>query len=159
PDPLADNQLKSVTADDTALLLLELADGTPCQMSLSSVTYAGRGHYLEVYGEKGTLVLGSENLKDYIHGFRLKVAPAGKALTEVEVPKNLAFPEVFTDGRLAPFIRIIDHLVTGIDRGAMGLPSLKEGVYSQLLMDLTQQSHHSKQWVTVPDLEQFLANK
>ena len=85
-------------------------------------------------------------------------APAGKSLTEVEIPKRLAFPQVFSDGRLAPFLRVVDQWVTGIDQGQSLIPSLKEGVYSQLLMDLTHQSHHQKQWVDVPDLADFLGS-
>ena len=156
PDPLENNQLKPVTADDTGLILAELADGTPCQISLSSVAYQGRGHWLEIYGEKGTLVLGSDNLKDYVHGFHLQFAPAGQPFMTLEIPPSLAFPQVFADGRLAPFVRLVDHLVNSIQRGEMGCPSLKEGVYSQLLMDLAHQSHRLQAWVNVPDLAQFL---
>ncbi len=155
-DPTSGGVLKAVDADDTCLLMLELADGTPCQLSISSVTHAGRGHWLEVYGDKGTLVLGSDNLKDYIHGFRLLAAPAGKPLTEVEIPKRLAFPQVFSDGRLAPFIRVLDRWLESIDQGKSLIPSLREGVYSQLLMDLSQRSNQHHCWVDVPDLDQFL---
>ncbi|MGK7896766.1 MAG: Gfo/Idh/MocA family protein [Xenococcus sp. (in: cyanobacteria)] len=152
PDPQEGNVLKPVDADDTCLIMMELADGTPCQLSISSVTYHGRGHWVEVYGDKGTLVLGSDNLKDYVHGFKLLAAPAGKTLTPVEIPKRLAFPQMFSDGRLAPFIRIVDRLVESIDRGKSLTPSLKEGIYSQLLMDLSHQSHNSRSWVEVPKL-------
>ncbi len=157
PDPKDNNQLKPVDADDTCLLMLELADGTPCQLSLSSVTYNGRGHWVEVYGDRGTLILGSDNLKDYVHGFHLHAAPAGKPLTEVEIPKRLAFPQVFTDGRLAPFIRVVDRWVESIDQGKSLVPSLYEGVYSQLLMDLAHQASDTNSWVDVPNLDQFLA--
>jgi len=156
PDPAAGGELKLVDADDTCLIMLELAHGTPCQMTISSVTYQGRGHWVEVYGSEGTLVLGSDNLKDYVHGFRLMAAPAGKTLSEVEIPKALEFPQVFPDGRLAPFIRVVDRWVESINRGESLAPSLKEGVYSQLLMDLTHQSHQQKRWVDVPDLESFV---
>ncbi len=156
PDPNADGRLKPVDADDTCLIMMELADGTPCQISISSVAYNGRGHWVEVYGDRGTLVLGSDNLKDYVHGFRLLAAPAGKTLTEVEIPKRLAFPQVFTDGRLAPFIRVVNCWVESIDRGESLTPSLREGVYSQLLMDLTHQSSENKGWVDVPKLDEFL---
>ena len=156
PDPKS-GQLKRVDADDTCLIVLELADGTPCQVALSSVTYQGRGHWVEVYGERGTLVLGSDNLKDYVHGFRLQAAPAGKSLAEVEIPKRLAFPQVYTDGRLAPFIRVVDRWVQSIDEGQSLTPSLREGVYSQLLMDLTHQSNQGKCWVEVPEIEEFLS--
>jgi predicted dehydrogenase len=152
PDPTAGGKLKPVDADDTCLLLLELADGTPCQLSISSVTYQGRGHFVEVYGDRGTLVLGSDNQKDYVHGFHLLAAPAGKPLAEVEIPKRLAFSETYTDGRLAPFIRVIDQWVQGIDQGKAMTPSFREGVYSQLLMDLTHQSHETSSWVEVPRL-------
>ncbi len=152
PDPQENNILKPVDADDTCLIMLELTDGTPCQLSISSVTYAGRGHWVEVYGDKGTLVLGSDNLKDYVHGFKLFAAPAGETLQEVPIPQRLDFPKVFADGRLAPFVRVVDRFVEAIDQGQSLTPSLKEGIYSQLLMDLTHQSHNKKTWVDVPNI-------
>jgi predicted dehydrogenase len=157
PDPTAGDKLKPVDADDTCLVMLELADGTPCQLCISSVAYQGRGHFVEVYGDRGTLVLGSDNQKDYVHGFRLLAAPAGKPLAEVEIPKRLAFSQTYTDGRLAPFIRVVDQWVQGIDADKVMTPSLREGVYSQLLMDLTHQSNETGSWVEVPSLEAFLA--
>ena len=111
---------------------------------------------MEVYGDQGTLVLGSDNLIDYVHTFHLQAGSAGKPLTDVEIPKRLAFPQVFTDGRLAPFIRIVDRWVESIDRHQSLAPSLYEGVYSQLLMDLTHQSSENACWVDVPKLDQFL---
>ena len=156
PDRNEGGKMKPVDADDTCLITLELADGTPLQLSISSVTYAGRGHWVEIYGEKGTLVLGSSNLKDYVHGFELLAAPAGKSLKKVSIPKKYDFSQVFTDGRLAPFIRVVDRFVASIDSGKSLVPSLKEGVYSQLLMDLTHQSHQQQGWISVPDLEDFI---
>ena len=156
PDPKDGGKLKPVDADDTCLITMKLADDVPCQLNISSVTYNGRGHWLEIYGEKGTLVLGSDNLKDYVHGFNLFAAPAGEPLKEVTVPQNLEFPRTFADGRLAPFVRVVDRFVESIDRGETLVPSLKEGVYSQLLMDIAHQSHNSRRWVEVPSLQEFL---
>jgi len=90
------------------------------------------------------------------HGFRLFSAPAGETLTEVEIPQRLAFPQTFDDGRLAPFVRIVDRWVQAIDAGRSMTPSLREGVYSQLLMDLTHQSNDKFGWVDVPELDLFL---
>lgn len=156
PDPKT-GEMKLVDADDTCTMMLELADGTACQVCISSVTYQGRGHWVEVYGDRGTLILGSDNQKDYVHGFRLFAAPAGKTLTEVEIPSGLQFPKTYADGRIAPFIRVVDQWVQGIETGKEITPSLREGVYSQLLMDLVHQSNHSGKWIEVPDLERFLA--
>ncbi|MGK7930084.1 MAG: Gfo/Idh/MocA family protein [Microcystaceae cyanobacterium] len=156
PDALENNRLKPVDADDTCLIMMELEGGIPCQLNISSVTYNGRGHWLEIYGDQGTLILGSDNLKDYIHGFRLWGATAGEALRELEISQQLAFPKTFSDGRLAPFVRVVDQWVKGIDQKQSLTPSLKEGFYSQLLMDLTHQSNQEKCWVNVPDLDTLL---
>jgi predicted dehydrogenase len=150
PDPLAGGQLKPVDADDTCLIMVELTDGTPVQLSLSAATYQGRGHWLEVYGDRGTLVLGSSNQKDYVHGFQLWGSQQGEPLAELDIPEHLAFPRTWEDGRIAPFVRIVDRWVQGIEQGIPVAPSLREGVYSQLLMDLAHQSDQTGTWVRIP---------
>lgn len=156
PDPQTGTR-KPVDADDTCLLNLELVDGTPCQVAISSVARNGRGHWVEIYGEKGTIVLGSSNQNDYVHGFKLWGAPVGEALTEKPIPSHLEFVKDYPDGRLAPVLRVIDNWVKGIDRGQAIVPTLREGVYAQLLMDATHRSNASGQWVTIDPLEQFLS--
>ncbi|MBD2775769.1 Gfo/Idh/MocA family protein [Iningainema tapete] len=155
PDPTT-GELKPVDSDDTCMLMLELASGTPCQVSISAVVHAQRTHWLEVYGDKGTLVLGSENQKDYIHGFRVWGSQPGKPLTEMEIPNRLLFPKNYADGRVSAFIRVVDNWVQAIDRGEAIAPSLREGLYSQLLMDLAHQSNATSTWVDVPSLAEFL---
>ncbi|WP_341735278.1 Gfo/Idh/MocA family oxidoreductase [Microcoleus sp. CAWBG640] len=159
PDPNESGKLKPVDADDSCTLMLELADGTPCQVCLSSVTYQGRGHWVEIYGSKGTLVLGSDNQQDYVHGFRLWGSQGPEPLAEIKIPQRLEFPQVYPDGRIAPFIRVVDKWVEAIDGGESLIPSLREGVYSQLLMDLTQESHATGTWVDIPNLDKFLSGK
>lgn len=157
PDPTT-GEMKPVDADDTCTLMMELTDGTPCQATLSAVTYQGRGHWVEVYGDRGTLVLGSDNQKDYVHGFRLWGSQNGQPLTELEIPEQLQFPQTYTDGRLAPFIRVVDRWIQSIEPGKSLTPSLKEGVYSQLLMDLTHESNETGTWVNVPKLDALLSS-
>ena len=157
PDP-SSGELKPVDADDTCRVMLELADGTPCQVCISACTFQGRGHWVEIYGDRGTLVLGSDNQKDYVHGFQIKAALAGQPLAEIEIPKRLAFPQTYADGRIAPFIRVVDQWVRSIEQGEAIAPSLQSGVYSQLLMDLTHQSHTTNSWVDVFNLSAFLAS-
>ena len=149
--------LKPVDADDTCALMLELANGTICQVSISATTYAGRGHWLEVYGDRGTLILGSDNPTDYVHGFQLWHSQPGSSLELVPIPPELEFKQTYPDGRIAPTLRVVDHWVQMIQSGQTAAPSLREGVYSQLLMDLAHQSHQSGAWVDVPDLDHVLA--
>jgi predicted dehydrogenase len=148
--------LKPVETDDNCLLSLELADGTPCQLNISAVVHAPRTHWVEVYGDRGTLVLGSENQKDYIHGFRVWGSQVGQPLAEIEIPQQLMFTQNFTDGRISAFGRVVDQWLQGIDQKQPIVPSLREGVYSQLLMDLSHKSHESRSWVEVPSLDTYL---
>ena len=159
PDPQDAGNLKAVDADDSCTLMLELAGGIPCQVCLSSVTYQGRGHWVEIYGSNGTLVLGSDNQQDYVHGFRLWGSQAGEPLAEIKIPQRLEFPQVYPDGRIAPFVRVVDRWVEAIDAGKSLTPSLTEGVYSQLLMDLTTESNATGTWVDVPNIEKFLGSR
>jgi predicted dehydrogenase len=156
PDPLQHNQLRPVDSDDTCLLTLELESGTPLQLALSSVTHNGRGHWLEVYGDGGTLVLGSPSQTDYIYGFKIWAASPGQPLQELPIPQRFAFAHDYPDGRLSAFLRVIDRFVESIDRGQPIAPSLREGVYSQLLMDLTHQSDRQGTWISVPGLDRVL---
>jgi predicted dehydrogenase len=156
--PDEEGRLQPVDSDDTCSLMLELADGTPCQVVLSAVTYQGRGHWVEVYGDRGTLILGSNHQKDYVHGFRLWGSQSGEPLAEIEIPQRLEFPKTYDDGRLAPFIRIVNRFIEAIDRGESLSPSLREGFYSQLLMDLTHQSNETGTWVNVPPLDSLISS-
>lgn len=150
PDP-ADGQLRPVTSDDICNLVLELVDGTPVQVCLSSTTYNGRGHWVEVYGDRGTAILGSDNQADYVHGFKILAATGKNSLEPVPIPDRLEFPKTYEDGRLAPFLRVVDAWVQGIEAGRAIAPSLTEGIASQRLMDLTHLSNERGAWVEVDD--------
>ncbi|MEM9948739.1 MAG: Gfo/Idh/MocA family oxidoreductase [Cyanobacteria bacterium P01_D01_bin.36] len=149
PDPES-GDLKPVDSDDVCAIALTLTDGTLCQITLSAVSYTGRGHWIEVYGDKGTLVIGNPSQTDYVNGFKVYTAQAGGELKEISTPERLSFPKVYADGRIAPFIRVVDHWVNCIDAGQESAPGMDEGVYSQLLMDLTHRSHEGRTQLAVP---------
>ncbi len=151
PDP-ATGEMKPVDSDDVCAITLTLADGTLCQITLSAVSYAGRGHFVEVYGDKGTLVIGNPSQKDYVNGFKVWMSDRGGELKEIPEPKRLAFPRTYEDGRIAPFVRVVDHWVSCIDLGRAIAPAMPEGIYSQLLMDLTHRSHERETQLSIPNL-------
>jgi predicted dehydrogenase len=148
PDP-ATGAPKPVDSDDTCRIWLDLTDGTPVQITLSTVTFQGRGHWVEVYGDRGTLILGSDHPTDYVHGFKLWAAPTGQPLQEVEIPDRLQFPQTYPDGRLAPFIRVVDSWVRAIAQEPSPMPTLADGVYSQRLIDRTHDSQATRAWVSL----------
>ena len=151
PDPES-GEMKAVDSDDVCAISLTLADGTLCQITLSAVSYTGRGHWIEVYGDKGTLVIGNPSQKDYVNGFKVYAAQEGGDLKEIPTPERLAFPKVYADGRIAPFVRVVDHWVNCIEAHQERSPGMDEGVYSQLLMDLTHRSNEEQKAMRVPRL-------
>ncbi|MDX2254800.1 MAG: Gfo/Idh/MocA family oxidoreductase [Pseudanabaenaceae cyanobacterium bins.39] len=149
--PDTDGNLRPVDSDDTCNIFLELTDGTPCNICLSTVTHRGRGHWVSVYGENGTLVLGSANQSDYVHGFSLQQGKLDRAEMEViAIPSQYDLPQTYADGRLAPVLALGDRWIHAIKTGQPMTPSLYEGAWSQLLMDLTHTSHQQRRWVDVP---------
>jgi predicted dehydrogenase len=131
--------LEPVDADDVALIQLELEDRrgqtVPCQLSLASVARNGRGCWLELYGSEATIVLGSDNQSDYVHGFQLWMARTGEPLRPVPADPALAFPRTWEDGRIAPVRRLIGWWAEAVREGRPMVPGLAEAVASQRLCD------------------------
>lgn len=132
----------AVDAEDIALIQMELLDragrSVPAQVNLASVTRCGRGHWLELYGSDATLVLGSGNQADYVHGFQLWMARPGESLRAVQADPALAFPRTWEDGRIAPVRRLIGWWAEAIAEGRPMVPGLCEAVASQQVCDLAR---------------------
>lgn len=144
PLPDGSGRQAAVDAEDIALLQLGLDAGlaagnkrlVPAQVSLAAVARQGRGCWLEFYGSEGTLVLGSDNQSDYVHGFHLWRAGRGEALQPVAVDPALAFARTWADGRIAPVARLHRWLAESVRTGRPMVPGLCEGFRSQLCCDL-----------------------
>jgi predicted dehydrogenase len=147
-DP-ASGQPRRVTSEDVALAQLELAHGpggpVPAQVSLAAVTRQGRGCWLECYGSEATLVLGSDNQSDYVHGFGLWQARPGQPLRGVAPDPALAFPATWSDGRIAPVARLQGWWADSIRSGRPMVPGLGEGVSSQRVCDRLRDAARSGQ--------------
>ena len=143
--PLPDGRgaLGTVDAEDIALIQLDLADGhgrrVPAQLNLASVTRAGRGFWLELYGSQATLVLGSSNQADYVHGFQLWMAAPGEPLRPLPLDPSLAFPRTWEDGRIAPVGRVIGWWAEAVRHQRPMVPGLGEAVLSQRCCDQARQ--------------------
>ena len=143
PDTQGD--LQQVDADDIALINLELelhqGGVAPAQVALASVARNGRGCWLEIYGSEGSLVLGSANQKDYVHGFTLTIQKSGEAPRTVEPDEDLRFPTTWSDGRVAPVARLQSWWAESIRSGRPMVPGLAEGLASQITCDRSMSTH------------------
>ena len=137
--PLPQGALATVDAEDIALVQLELESpsGTlvPAQLTLASVTRRGRGYWIELYGSGGTVVLGSDNQSDYVHGFGLWQSHGGEPLRAIEADPQWAFERTWEDGRIAPVERLHGWWSQAVAHGLPMVPGLAEGVLSQRCCD------------------------
>ena len=135
---------KTVTSEDVSISLLEVKsldnNLIPVQINLSAVTKQSRGFSLEIYGVNGTLVLSSENQKDYVHGFGLWFSNKGDVLKNIQADLDLSFPKIWTDGRIAPVARIQNWWAESIKDGTPIIPGLVEGLSSQNVCDKVKES-------------------
>ncbi|MEN9860902.1 MAG: hypothetical protein RLZZ515_1384 [Cyanobacteriota bacterium] len=147
--PLADGsgRLAAVDAEDIALLQLNLetmqGQSVAAQVSLASVTRPGRGYWIEMYGSEGTLVLGSSNQSDYVHGFQLWRSSQGGPLEEITPDPTLAFSRTWPDGRVAPVQRLMAWWAQAAREGRPMRPGLSEAVHSQRICDRALQAADS----------------
>ncbi len=139
---------KNVTSEDTTLAQFEINDlssssKVPTQVTLSAVAKHGRGFWLEIYGSKGSLLLGSPNQKDYVHGFGLWASSGEEAMRAIPPDEDLSFNTTWSDGRIAPVARLQSWWAESINNGTPMVPGLAEGFASQLVCDKIKEASMS----------------
>jgi predicted dehydrogenase len=140
-----------VTADDTFGAHLRFASGLTAAVEVCTVGWHREGHRIVAYGDDGTLELTQESPSDYIHGSVLRGGRAGDpTLEEIPIPEDLALDREYADGRLAPFIQVIDALFRGIAGSpAPGDPGLREGFRAEAVAEAVRRSHAQGGWIAV----------
>ncbi len=143
-----DKKIKQVTSEDICLAQLQISDINsnsivPAQITLSSVSRNGRGCWIEIYGEKGTLIIGSDNQKDYVHGFGLWYSEKGSKPCSVKPDDDLVFDKTWEDGRIAPVKRIQNLWADSIKNCNPMIPGLYEGLKSQIVCEKIIESAHT----------------
>ena len=137
--------MKKVTSEDVSISQLQIISCynnlIPCQVNLSAVTKQSKGFSLEIYAKNGTLILSSDNQKDYVHGFSLWYSRNGEVLKNIQPDSDLSFSKIWTDGRIAPVARIQSCWAQSIKEGTPVIPGLAEGFASQIVCDKIKESN------------------
>ena len=139
------NKTKLVTSEDISISQLQIKSINnnliPVQVNLSAVTQQSKGFSLEIFGKNGTLILSSENQKDYVHGFGLWFSENGDVLKNIQPDPDLSFSKIWTDGRIAPVARIQSWWAQSIKDCTPVIPGLVEGLASQKVCDKLKESN------------------
>ena len=141
------SDLNDVTSEDVCLANIEISNYSsnliPCQVSLSSISKNGRGFSLEIYGSEGSLILKSENQKDYVHGFNLKYSNNENKIQNLTADTSFNFEKTWTDGRIAPVLRIQNLWAESIFNKTPIIPGLCEGLASHKVCEAIRESSKS----------------
>jgi predicted dehydrogenase len=120
---------RPVTADDFASFVLRLSGGAVVTVMLTTVGSHGPGHFAQVTGTAGTIVLTGET--------RLEVGRAGAPLEDASVPDDLWDKTSPNNMWARSFVRLMRDLVGVLEgRPATGEPAtFNDGLVVQRVMD------------------------
>ena len=124
-------------------LCLELASGVPATLSVCTHAFLGNGHRIEFYGDSGALVL-RNNTSDYVTGFELL---HGTRETQRLLPLDRTGNRAGQDGRIDAVACIANRFLKWISTGERSVPSFKNGMRVQHLLEAARQSHEQGSWV------------
>jgi predicted dehydrogenase len=135
------------SSDDSCAAVLEFESGAAGTLSVSTVAGAGRGHRLELSGERGALTLENADLTDYARGFTLEVTRVDGSRQLEPLPE----PDVGDDGRpldgrLMPFVRLARRLISELRGGPRCVPSFREGARAQVLCEALRECGRTGGW-------------
>jgi predicted dehydrogenase len=134
--------------ETNAALALSFQSGATGTIAMSSASYLGSGHRLEIYGEDGTLVL-ANTTTDYMRGFTLSHARRpGTTLTSVAVDDD-PIDKNHSDGRVAAVARLAARFFDAIEQRGTTKPGFAEGHRVQVLLDIARRSHTAGRFVTI----------
>jgi predicted dehydrogenase len=122
---------RPVTADDFASCVLRLSGGAIVTMTLSTVASHGPGHFAQVTGSDGTMVLSGESTLE------IGRAGGGGALENISIPDDLWEKTTPNNMWARSFVRLMRDLVGELDgRPRAGEPAtFRDGVAVQRVMD------------------------
>ncbi|MGH7538153.1 MAG: Gfo/Idh/MocA family protein [Gemmatimonadales bacterium] len=120
---------RAVTADDFASFVLYLTGGAIATMTLSAVAHHGPGHFGQVTGSHGTIVLTGET--------KLELARSGEPLQDVSVPDELWEQVPVNNMWARSFVRLMRDFVGVLEgRPAKGsFATFDDGLAIQRVMD------------------------
>ena len=101
------------------------------------------GVLLRILSAHKLWILKSENQKDYVHGFNLKYSNKENKIQNLTADSSFNFEKTWTDGRIAPVLRIQNLWAESIFNKTPIIPGLCEGLASHKVCEAIRESSKS----------------
>lgn len=144
----------SVTVEDSCVFVAELAGGMQASIQVSGVARGGIYQGIRVFGNEG--MLRSEidrSSSDWIVGRLWGAQGAGTALQQLPIPERLTRGlDLSNPNRAAGefiFANLTRRFVEGIRTGQQPIPSFREGLEAQKVIDAVLESVERQRWVKI----------
>ena len=131
------------TGDTLASLAFFCGTGVSGSVTLSSAALMGSGHRVEIYGDSASIFLENDG-SDPVEGFRLYFGERGSECRELLLEERRADWPENTDSRVAPAAKLVARFVDWVTSGEKNMPSFREGLRVQFLLDAVVRSSANK---------------
>lgn len=144
--------LKPVTSEDCVHAVLEVANGAPVSLVVSSLASVGRRHRVEVVCERGTIRIVNEDERD-MNRFELWVAQPGRGFEIARLDADEH--KLAGDSRLAMFRSLASRFLEAVASNRPDAePSFLDGYRAQRLMEWIANSHRERRWLNAAECQE-----
>ncbi len=132
--------------DMTDVLWLEHENGVPSSLCVSTGAFLGSGHRLEIYGQRGALVLDNPT-RDYIDGFSLWHGTRDTKRLECILAPSIEAGE--TDGRISAANSLVKRFLGWVREGVPAVPDIAAGYRVQKLLDAAVKASETQRGIEI----------
>jgi len=144
--PDSGGQLRAVTADDEAHLLLRFGEESTAAIILSAVEPGPPTHVVELVGTRSALRIEKQRL--------WTARGSGSTWQAVELPEGGPLPPKLPDTEWAHgFLRFARALEESLRTGTRleAAATLKDGWHTQRILDAARLAHAERRWINLPE--------
>jgi len=151
--PRADGSMLAVDADDTAMLLLRMANGTIVNIMTTAVALHRRFRSFEAYGSKGSLFMDTQLMGETpaeVHAGSVDQPSAVVVPNSDRRPRSgIEPPKRRAAGSIVALALMLEDWLPALSGGTADVPTLRDGHRVQRVVDAARESSAGGGWVSL----------
>jgi predicted dehydrogenase len=153
--PRDDGTTVAVDADDTSVVMIRLRSGAAALVSCSAVAFGANLRELELFGSAGRIAVGGgvqEGSSEVLAQRVGETSPTAVAPVRREIRSGAELPKRRAAGAIRSLALMLeDWLPAFSGEPAPGVPTLRDGLRVQLVIDAARRSSAGAGWVGISD--------